>query len=176
LEVYDVSFDRIRWFVGCFAYPFNSMDVRTSSKPLITCISSFNTAILRTDVIRSMGHTQMTPVQASTIPLFMGHKDVVVEAVTGSGKTLAFVIPTLEKLLRRETPLKKNEIGALVISPTRYAGQAGFGARHELTKQLGSLLRKYTPSSPFSSIRSQTLTPYPMSLHPPNHHWHQPCC
>ena len=49
-----------------------------------------------------MGHTQMTPVQASTIPLFMQNKDVVVEAVTGSGKTLAFVIPILERLIRRE--------------------------------------------------------------------------
>lgn len=71
------------------------------------------------EVIDSLGHTNMTPVQASTIPLFMGHKDVVVEAVTGSGKTLAFVIPILEKLARRETKLKKDEIGALVISPTR---------------------------------------------------------
>ena len=61
----------------------------------------------------------MTPVQASTIPLFMRHKDVVVEAVTGSGKTLAFVIPILEKLIRRERKLAKNEIGALVVSPTR---------------------------------------------------------
>ena len=67
-----------------------------------------------------MGFTQMTPVQASTIPLFMKHKDVVVEAVTGSGKTLAFVIPVLERLIRREARLKRNEIGALVISPTRY--------------------------------------------------------
>ncbi|KAG1758860.1 hypothetical protein EDD22DRAFT_783328, partial [Suillus occidentalis] len=45
------------------------------------------------DVIQLMGHTQLTPVQASTIPLFMRHKDVVVEAVTGSGKTLAFCHP-----------------------------------------------------------------------------------
>ena len=66
-----------------------------------------------------MGHTQMTPVQASTIPLFMKHKDVVVEAVTGSGKTLAFVIPTLERLARRESRLRKDEFGALIISPTR---------------------------------------------------------
>lgn len=66
-----------------------------------------------------MGHTQMTPVQASTIPLFMKNKDVVVEAVTGSGKTLAFVIPILERLVRREHKLKHNEIGALIISPTR---------------------------------------------------------
>ncbi|KAH7929467.1 DEAD-domain-containing protein [Leucogyrophana mollusca] len=71
------------------------------------------------DVIQSMGHTKMTPVQASTIPLFMQHKDVVVEAVTGSGKTLAFVIPILERLIRRETRLRRNEIGALVITPTR---------------------------------------------------------
>lgn len=61
----------------------------------------------------------MTPVQASTIPLFLSHKDVVVEAVTGSGKTLAFVIPVLEMLLRRSTKLKKDEVGALIVSPTR---------------------------------------------------------
>ena len=72
------------------------------------------------DVIQSMGHTRMTPVQASTIPLFMKHKDVVVEAVTGSGKTLAFVIPILERLIRRESKLRTNEIGALIISPTRW--------------------------------------------------------
>lgn len=66
-----------------------------------------------------MGYTKMTPVQASTIPLFMKHKDVVVEAVTGSGKTLAFVIPVLEKLIRREGKLRKNDIGALIITPTR---------------------------------------------------------
>ena len=41
----------------------------------------------------------MTPVQASTIPLLSGNKDVVVEAVTGSGKTLSFVIPVLQKFL-----------------------------------------------------------------------------
>jgi ATP-dependent RNA helicase DDX55/SPB4 len=66
-----------------------------------------------------MGHAHMTPVQASTIPLFMQNKDVVVEAVTGSGKTLAFVIPILEKIIRRESKLRKHDIGALVITPTR---------------------------------------------------------
>lgn len=70
-------------------------------------------------MIQSMGHAQMTPVQASTIPIFMQNKDVVVEAVTGSGKTLAFVIPVLERIIRRENKLKRNEIGALIVSPTR---------------------------------------------------------
>ena len=72
-----------------------------------------------------MGHEQMTPVQASTIPLFMRNKDVIVEAVTGSGKTLAFVIPVLERLIRREAKLRKNELGALIISPTRYVKGSG---------------------------------------------------
>lgn len=73
------------------------------------------------EAISHMGFDRMTPVQASTIPLFMGHKDVVVEAVTGSGKTLAFLIPVIEKLLRAEEPIKKHHIGAIIISPTRLA-------------------------------------------------------
>ncbi|KAL2371902.1 ATP-dependent rRNA helicase spb4, partial [Blastomyces gilchristii] len=71
------------------------------------------------DAISTMGFSRMTPVQASTIPLFMAHKDVVVEAVTGSGKTLSFLIPVVERLLRLESPIKKHHIGAIIISPTR---------------------------------------------------------
>ncbi|KAJ5035622.1 uncharacterized protein L3040_008087 [Drepanopeziza brunnea f. sp. 'multigermtubi'] len=71
------------------------------------------------DAINAMGFARMTPVQASTIPLFMGNKDVVVEAVTGSGKTLAFLIPVVEKLLRLEEPIKKHHVGAIIVSPTR---------------------------------------------------------
>lgn len=71
------------------------------------------------DAVSSMGFTRMTPVQASAIPLFMAHKDVVVEAVTGSGKTLSFLIPVVEKLLRLEEPIKKHHVGAIIVSPTR---------------------------------------------------------
>ena len=61
-------------------------------------------------------HT-MTPVQAATIPLFLTNKDVAVQAITGSGKTLACLIPVVEKI--RLKKFAKNEIGALIISPTR---------------------------------------------------------
>ncbi|CAG8984046.1 hypothetical protein HYALB_00002987 [Hymenoscyphus albidus] len=71
------------------------------------------------DAINAMGFARMTPVQASTIPLFMGNKDVVVEAVTGSGKTMAFLIPVVQKLLRLDEPLKKHHVGAIIVSPTR---------------------------------------------------------
>ncbi|KAI9764430.1 MAG: ATP-dependent rRNA helicase spb4 [Geoglossum simile] len=71
------------------------------------------------DAVSSMGFEHMTPVQASTIPLFMGHKDVVVEAVTGSGKTLAFLIPIIERLLRLDDPIRRHHVGAIIVSPTR---------------------------------------------------------
>lgn len=71
------------------------------------------------DAVSSMGFKRMTPVQASTIPQFMKHKDVVVEAVTGSGKTLAYLIPTLEKLLRLDEEIKRHHVGAIILSPTR---------------------------------------------------------
>ncbi|KAL0070725.1 ATP-dependent rRNA helicase spb4 [Marasmius tenuissimus] len=97
------------------------------------------------DVIDSMGHAKMTPVQASTIPLFMKHKDVVVEAVTGSGKTLAFVIPVLEKLIARPR-LRKNEVGALIISPTR-----------ELATQIHSVFSSFLSAQPnFDSDNTST--------------------
>ncbi|KZO91218.1 DEAD-domain-containing protein [Calocera viscosa TUFC12733] len=108
------------------------------------------------DVVQSMGFTQMTPVQASTIPLFMKHKDVVVEAVTGSGKTLAFVIPIIEKLIRREAPLKRNEVGALIISPTR-----------ELAAQIHSVFTLFLASQPRSTEDEDEEEPAPPKYPPP---------
>jgi ATP-dependent RNA helicase DDX55/SPB4 len=67
----------------------------------------------------SFGFREMTPVQAAVIPVFLRNKDVCVEAETGSGKTISFLIPMIEMILRRETPLRKTEVGGLVVSPTR---------------------------------------------------------
>jgi ATP-dependent RNA helicase DDX55/SPB4 len=68
------------------------------------------------EAVKAAGFAQMTPVQASTVPLFLQHKDVIVEAVTGSGKSLAFIIPILEKLTRREG---EDGIHSVIITPTR---------------------------------------------------------
>ena len=56
-----------------------------------------------------------TPVQAAAIPHALEGKDVLATAQTGTGKTLAFLIPVIEKLLRRTSP----GISALVLVPTR---------------------------------------------------------
>uniref|UniRef100_A0A8C9W2W9 ATP-dependent RNA helicase n=1 Tax=Scleropages formosus TaxID=113540 RepID=A0A8C9W2W9_SCLFO len=94
-----------------------------------------NDQILRT--LAELEFTHMTPVQAACIPLFVGNKDVAAEAVTGSGKTLAFVIPLLEILLRREEKLKKMQVGALIITPTR-----------ELALQISEVVERFIQSFP----------------------------
>ncbi|XP_044296602.1 ATP-dependent RNA helicase DDX55 isoform X2 [Varanus komodoensis] len=75
--------------------------------------------------------------KSATIPLFMTNKDVAAEAVTGSGKTLAFVIPIIEILLRREQKLKKMQVGAIVITPTR-----------ELAVQIDEVISHFTKHFP----------------------------
>lgn len=102
--------------------------------------------------IERLGFSKPTPVQASTIPLFLAHKDVVVEAVTGSGKTLAFLIPIVEILSPRlgdfASPREDNSIrlGAIVISPTR-----------ELALQTAEVLKTLLEGHPQSHILSQLL-------------------
>jgi ATP-dependent RNA helicase DDX55/SPB4 len=70
-------------------------------------------------VLERAGFARSTPVQAATVPLLCSHKDVSVEACTGSGKTLAFVLPMIEILARAKRELKRYQVGAVIVSPTR---------------------------------------------------------
>lgn len=78
-----------------------------------------------------------TPVQSTTIPLFLTHHDVFVRAVTGSGKTLAFLIPVVEMILRRTSLLKKNQIGGLILEPTRELARQTYSVCKDLCKSCG---------------------------------------
>lgn len=110
------------------------------------------------EAVSSMGYPTMTPVQASTIPLLSGNKDVVVEAVTGSGKTLSYVIPVLQKISTRlykkdddgDLPekVKRGHMLSIVLAPTR-----------ELANQIQSVfdnVLQYLPSD-YKSINTQLL-------------------
>lgn len=103
------------------------------------------------EAMSTMGFGRMTPVQASTIPLFMGYKDVVVEAVTGSGKTLAFLIPVIEKLLRLEEPTKKHHVAAIVIAPTRELATQIFEVARSLLAFHGPSRIAIEPSDDFDN-------------------------
>eukprot|EP01114_Cavostelium_apophysatum_P011425 TRINITY_DN25670_c0_g1_i1.p1 TRINITY_DN25670_c0_g1~~TRINITY_DN25670_c0_g1_i1.p1 ORF type:complete len:686 (-),score=209.42 TRINITY_DN25670_c0_g1_i1:188-2161(-) len=86
-------------------------------------------------IVSDLKFKTMTPVQSATLPLFMQNKDVAVEAVTGSGKTLAFVVPILEILMKHERddePFRKDQVGAIVITPIR-----------ELAVQIHGIIKKF---------------------------------
>ncbi|KAF3089264.1 hypothetical protein TWF569_001727 [Orbilia oligospora] len=81
-------------------------------------------------ITNNMKYTDMTEVQAKTIPVSLSGADLIARAKTGTGKTLAFLIPSISKLLN--SGLKKPEYPQninghksfadpriLVISPTR---------------------------------------------------------
>uniref|UniRef100_A0A8C0G327 ATP-dependent RNA helicase n=1 Tax=Bubo bubo TaxID=30461 RepID=A0A8C0G327_BUBBB len=112
-----------------------------------TCSSSSGGWLFTSTVANSTVHVMFLSFfffffQSATIPLFLSNKDVAAEAVTGSGKTLAFVIPILEILLRREEKLKKMQVGAIIITPTR-----------ELAIQIDEVLSHFTKHFPrFSQI------------------------
>ncbi|KAJ1569080.1 hypothetical protein HK405_010193, partial [Cladochytrium tenue] len=94
------------------------------------------------DAIALLGFTRMTPVQASTIPLLLTHKDVIVQAVTGSGKTMAFLVPLVEMILRRSDPLRLAEVGGLIISPTRELAKQIYEVAVRLVSSINATLEE----------------------------------
>ena len=69
--------------------------------------------------IDSEGYSEPTPIQVAVIPKFLEGNDIVGVAQTGTGKTAAFVLPILERLVKK---VKRNEskcFPVLVLVPTR---------------------------------------------------------
>ncbi|KAI2466955.1 DEAD-domain-containing protein [Annulohypoxylon bovei var. microspora] len=81
----------------------------------------------------------MTPVQAATIyPLLKDQCDILAQAKTGTGKTLAFLLPAIQRMIRREDEgdkRLKGKISLLVISPTRELAM-------QIVKEARSLLQR----------------------------------
>lgn len=111
------------------------------------------------EAVVSLDYTSMTPIQASTIPLFSQNKDVIVESVTGSGKTFSFVVPVLQHVSNRlygaigsnETPvpLRKGHFIGVVIAPTR-----------ELANQIKEVFDRvieFLPEEKMPPIRTQLV-------------------
>jgi len=64
--------------------------------------------------LQLLGYTQMTPIQAASLPIALLGKDLIAQAKTGSGKTAAFALALLANLNARRFAVQ-----ALVLCPTR---------------------------------------------------------
>lgn len=68
--------------------------------------------------LQSAGYHSPTPIQMQAIPAALADKDIMASAQTGSGKTAAFLLPSLQKIIKRsEKPGKGPRV--LVLTPTR---------------------------------------------------------
>jgi ATP-independent RNA helicase DbpA len=64
--------------------------------------------------LAQLGYTQMTPIQAASLPLALAGADLIAQAQTGSGKTAAFALALLHRL-----DAARLQVQALVLCPTR---------------------------------------------------------
>lgn len=64
--------------------------------------------------LAALDYTEMTPVQALSLPAILDGKDVIAQAPTGSGKTAAFGLGLISRLDSAKTAVQ-----ALVLCPTR---------------------------------------------------------
>ncbi|HEY2347222.1 MAG TPA: ATP-dependent RNA helicase RhlB [Xanthomonadaceae bacterium] len=71
--------------------------------------------------LEKAGFTRCTPIQALTLPLALGGRDIAGQAQTGTGKTLAFLIATIDRLLKRPALATRGDADprALILAPTR---------------------------------------------------------
>ncbi|MBI9065213.1 MAG: DEAD/DEAH box helicase [Marinilabiliaceae bacterium] len=67
------------------------------------------------DGLTAMRFEKATPVQQMTIPIIMKDKDLIACAQTGTGKTAAYLLPVLDKIVRKG----HKGINTLVLVPTR---------------------------------------------------------
>ena len=63
-------------------------------------------------------YTKPTPIQTKVIPLILEDTDIMARAQTGSGKTASFVLPILNKFIKKDK-LKKAKVTTLILTPTR---------------------------------------------------------
>ncbi len=86
--------------------------------------------------LESLGYTQMTPIQAESLPHLLDGRDLIARAKTGSGKTVAFGLGLLNLLNQQSFAVQ-----ALVLCPTR-----------ELADQVAKELRRLARTSANTKI------------------------
>ena len=81
------------------------------------------------DAIAKLGFTEPTPIQKEIIPLVLKGKSAIGQAHTGTGKTHSFLLPIVERIVE-----EKQEVQAVITSPTRELAQQIFNALNQLVE------------------------------------------
>jgi ATP-independent RNA helicase DbpA len=88
----------------------NDMTIEPTATPFITL--ALAPAVLAN--LAQLGYTDMTPIQAASLPIALAGHDLIAQAKTGSGKTAAFALALLARLDARNF-----DVQAMVLCPTR---------------------------------------------------------
>lgn len=94
--------------------------------------SSFSSINLKPELLSNLGdlgYTEMTEIQAQSLPAILNNRDVIAQGKTGSGKTAAFGLGLLQRL-----DVKRFRVQALVLCPTRELAD-------QVAKEIRSLAR-----------------------------------
>ena len=68
-------------------------------------------------LVKELGYTKMTPIQAESIPALLEGRDLIGQSKTGSGKTASFTIPILEQIHVEQSAFR--DVQAMILCPTR---------------------------------------------------------
>ncbi len=101
--------------------------------------------------LNQLGYTQMTAIQAASLPLALQLRDLIAQASTGSGKTAAFGIALVEKLVAANF-----DVQALVLCPTRELADQVTQEIRRLARAVGNI--KVVTLCGGVALRGQTLS------------------
>jgi len=96
---------------------------------------------LKPEIVRALtekGYTELTPVQAMTLPHVLAGRDLIARAETGSGKTAACAIPLLQRV-----EAGVDGVQGLILVPTRELAL-------QYVSEIASIA-KYLPVAPFAA-------------------------
>ena len=123
----------------------------------MTAFSSLPISSALLQALRGLAYTDLTPVQAQSLPQMLAGRDLIVQAPTGSGKTVAFGLGLLHSL----DPARLR-VQALVLCPTR-----------ELADQVAKEIRRLASAIPNLKVLILTggvsLNPQMASLRKDSH-------
>ena len=123
----------------------------TDTKNTATTFASLSLAASSLDNLTQLGYTQMTPIQAASLPLTLAGRDLIAQASTGSGKTAAFGIPLVEKLDPAQFDAQ-----AMILCPTRELADQVTQEIRRLARAVGNI--KVVTLCGGVALRGQTVS------------------